>query len=501
MNQGAEQASQRQILKSTSIIGGSSVISILLGIVRTKVLALLLGPSGIGLVGIYGSIMETIVAAASMGISMSGPRQIAEARGANDSKTIAATHVALTCTVFVFGFIGVALLYVFRGRVSLMSFGNTSHDWAIGILAIGVLFGTLVISCRAQLQGYRLIGNIARAEIIGGFFVTIVALFIICFWREKAIPFFIITTPVFTLFAFSFYARKIPKPVSAPALLDVLMQARTLLALGLAVMLAGIMKTGSGYLVRSMINHAYGLEAAGYFQASWRISTLYIGIVLGAMGSDFYPRLSSIHKDCNASNTLVNQQGEVAYLLAGPAILGMMTLTPVITWLLYSSAFAETNIILRWLILSTILKVALFPLGHVLLAKGMGKTFFCTELAYNASFLLIIRSGLGRFGLPITGFAFFVASLLQFIVVFAIVSRVNGFVWSRLNMTLATVICSSTVLVFAAACYADWLGYMIGSMATLAFSIYSICSLQTIVGAERLQRLVVSIKRFIPFWE
>ena len=49
-------ASYRRILKSSSIIGGSSVINILIGLLRTKVLAILIGPSGVGLVSLYTSL-------------------------------------------------------------------------------------------------------------------------------------------------------------------------------------------------------------------------------------------------------------------------------------------------------------------------------------------------------------------------------------------------------------------------------------------------------------
>lgn len=42
-------ASYRRILKSTSVIGGASVINIGIGLLRSKVLAVLLGPAGVGL--------------------------------------------------------------------------------------------------------------------------------------------------------------------------------------------------------------------------------------------------------------------------------------------------------------------------------------------------------------------------------------------------------------------------------------------------------------------
>src|SRR6478672_6250576 len=67
-----------QILKSSALIGGSSAMNIVLGILRTKAMAVLLGPAGMGLMGLYGSIADLARTIAGMGINTSGVRQIAE---------------------------------------------------------------------------------------------------------------------------------------------------------------------------------------------------------------------------------------------------------------------------------------------------------------------------------------------------------------------------------------------------------------------------------------
>ena len=50
--------SYRQILSSTALIGGSSVINVVFAVIRNKAIAVLLGPEGVGLMGLYGSVME-----------------------------------------------------------------------------------------------------------------------------------------------------------------------------------------------------------------------------------------------------------------------------------------------------------------------------------------------------------------------------------------------------------------------------------------------------------
>ena len=82
--------SYSQILKSSALIGGSQVANIGIGIVRTKVMAMLLGPAGFGLFGLYGSITSLTQSIAGMGINSSGVRQIAEAVGSGDTGRICA---------------------------------------------------------------------------------------------------------------------------------------------------------------------------------------------------------------------------------------------------------------------------------------------------------------------------------------------------------------------------------------------------------------------------
>ena len=87
-----------QILKSSAMIGGSSVLNIGIGIVRTKAMALFLGPAGFGLMGLYGSIADLAQSIAGMGINSSGVRQIAEAVGSDDTQRISRTVAVLRRT-------------------------------------------------------------------------------------------------------------------------------------------------------------------------------------------------------------------------------------------------------------------------------------------------------------------------------------------------------------------------------------------------------------------
>jgi PST family polysaccharide transporter len=61
-------ASYHRILRSTSIIGGASFVNIAIGVLRSKVLAVLLGPVGVELASLYTGLMGTASTVATMGL-------------------------------------------------------------------------------------------------------------------------------------------------------------------------------------------------------------------------------------------------------------------------------------------------------------------------------------------------------------------------------------------------------------------------------------------------
>src|SRR5512138_2353725 len=98
--EGAAGRSYRQILRSTLLMGGSSVVSILLGILRTKVLALLIGPAGVGLAGLFTSTTSLVTAIFGMGIGESAVRSIAasaEDRGSVSRTASTVRRASLIC--------------------------------------------------------------------------------------------------------------------------------------------------------------------------------------------------------------------------------------------------------------------------------------------------------------------------------------------------------------------------------------------------------------------
>ena len=426
----SEGNSYKQILRSSSIIGGASVINILIGLVRTKVAALVLGPAGIGLIGLLSNLMATAATVAAVGSGVVGTRQIAAANASSDTRSLRISRRALFWGTLVLAIVGSFLFWGLRKILAMHVLGDASLSGTVGWLSLGVCLSVAAGSQSALLNGMRQIGDLARASVFSALLATVVGVPVLLRWRDEGLLAYLLLTPISTFLVGYWYTSRLPRLSHAPLVWSELRREWASLArLGMPVMLAGLIALVGQLLIRTNVQHSLGLDALGHFEAAWVISMTYAGFVLRAMGTDFYPRLTAVIHDSEAANRLVNEQSEAALMLAGPVLLAMLGLVPWVVPLLYSNEFADTANILRWQILGDVFKVACFPLGYIILAAGEGRNFLLSDTVSMGAFVLGVVVGIPTFGLPATGAAFLLMYVVNLSIVFWLAHRRSGFRW------------------------------------------------------------------------
>ncbi|MGW8159262.1 MAG: O-antigen translocase [Desulfoprunum sp.] len=428
--------SYRQILRSSSIIGGASVLNILINIVRIKFAAVLLGPSGVGLLGMYGQITTLISAITSMGIGKSGVRQVAESVGSNDDERIARTVITLRRTAWLTGGFGMLFMVVFCVPLSRMTFGTNDYAWSIAILGITLLSGAIASGQGCIINGTRRIGDLAKISVIGAINGTLIS--IPCFYllgNEGIIPSLVLSA--FAVLVTSWwFARKIPVKAITLPMRDTYVEARQLLLLGVSFMGAGLVTTLSGYLIQIVMIRQFGLADVGIYQAAFNLSGVLVGFVLGAMGADYYPRLTAVASDNTSIHRMVNEQSQISILLSLPGLMAMMIFAPVIINLLYASSFVTAVPILRWCILGILGRVFSWPLGFVILAKGRGKLFFITEFLAGVIHLAGVFFLIRIWGLEGAGIAFMVLYIFYTGLMLFVMHSMFGVIWDNQTLKL-----------------------------------------------------------------
>jgi enterobacterial common antigen flippase len=484
-----EPTSHAEALKSTSIIGGSTVIVMLIRMLRTKVLAILLGPAGIGLEAIFDSVITLSKTAVDLGISSAGVRQIASAVGSGSQPLIATTVFTLRRLCLVLGIIGAATLFLLRESVGRVAFGNADHTSDIGLLSIILLFGAVMGGQGALLQGMRRIGDLAKMNMFGALAGAVLSIPIVYVWGRAGIPAYMVLGAGVGVFISSCYARRIRiEPVKVP-FRQMSGEARNLLKLGLVFLASGLMTAGALFLLRILVARHEGVYGAGQFQAASALSMVYVGFVLQAMGTDFYPRLTAVAHDNRRCNLLVNEQTEISILLALPGVLATLALAPWVIQLFYSSKFDKAAEILCWQVTGTFLQVNSWPMGIIILAKGRAAALFWTDFASYSVYVALGWVGLKLFGLPGTGMAFLGLYAFHWCVMYAVVRRMSGFALSPVNVrlsllgvtTVAITLCTRLTLP------EPW-ATTIGCALALGTGLYTLRTLIRLVGIDKINR-------------
>lgn len=487
-----------QILKSSALIGGSSIVNIAIGIVRTKAMAVLLGPAGFGLMGLYGSIADLAHTFAGMGINSSGVRQIAEAVGTGETERIARTVVVLRWTSITLGALGGILLVAFARQASTLTFGTDQHSVAVALLSLVVFFRLVSGGQGALIQGMRRISDLARMGLLSALFSTILSIPIVFFLRENGVVPSLVGIAAITAIISWWYSRKvkIQVPVMTTALIR--QEAGSLLKLGLVFMASGFLAMGAAYAVRLMVLRKVGFDAAGLYQAAWTLGGMYVGIILQAMGADFLPRLTASARDNAKCNHLVNEQAQISLLLAGPGILATLTFTAVVISLFYSAEFEGGIEILRWFCLGMTLRVISWPMSFILVAKGAKKLFLGTDFAWTVVNVCISWLCVKYYGLKGAGIAFFISYVFHGLMIYPIVRQLTGFHWSTVNIMTGLLFLSSIAMVFCGfyVLPAPW-ATAVGTLITILSSVYSFRILLSLVSINGLPPFIQQLfKRF-----
>lgn len=486
----AGRSSRRQILRSSSIIGGASIINIFLGLVRQKAAALILGAAGVGLVGLLQSLLATVAAVASLGIGNAATRQVAEAVGREDEGMLKTAKQALFWGTLMLAVAGAVILYMLRFVIADQFFGDPSLADEVGWLSIGVALSMAGSSQIALLAGLRRVGDVARSSVISAFLSAVVGVAILMLLGSDGLLLFVISTPLMVFLTAQFYTAKLPRSQGPRvSFAGMATQWRTMAGLGIAMTVSSLAGTGGQLLIRALLQRELSLAELGYFQAASTLSMTYLGFVLGAMGTDYYPRLTAVIEDHPAANRLVNEQSEVALLLAGPVLLGMMGGAPWILPLLYSAEFGQASDIFRWLILADLIKIAIFPLGFVVLASGDGRTYMATEILGAAIMVAVTWVALPFLGLRAAPLGVLAAYLAHLPIIYVIARRKIGFGWNSQVRPILFILLVGCLGVLWIAMASAWWGLVAGGLSAAAFSAWAFSRLKDALGDRFLAKL------------
>ncbi len=409
-------SSYHHILKYTSLFGSIQALNIFIGLVRNKLVALILGPGGIGLMSLFNSAIALLSNATNLGIATSSVKTLSELYEKGNEEQVK-RHVRVirqwALATAVIGFFACALAGPLLNNFSF-SWGN--HVKHFVLLAPTVAMLAITGGETAILKSARRLRNLAKVSVWNVFLALVFTTPIIYFYGQKGI------IPTITLITFTQmlltirYSHKV-FPWSFHFERSLWGEGLPMIRLGIAFVVAGIFGSGADFLIRASLNNIASLNMLGLYNAGFMMSVTYAGMVFTSMETDYYPRLAAVGHDVQQMSNTVNHQVEVSLLMISPLLVAFSIGAPIIVQLLYSKEFLDVVPMIQITVLAMYLRAMKLPVAYLTLAKGDSWSYLFLE-AYSAVVMVIaVVGGYMLFGLPGTGAGLLVTGLIDIIVV------------------------------------------------------------------------------------
>ena len=418
-----------------TITGGTQAVNVVLSIARMKVLALLLGPTGVGVLSLYNSLQATGTTVAGLGIDNSAVRQIAQAK--DEGGELSRVRRVLLAANLVQGTLAMISIWLLRAPIAAALFGRPGYELEVGLVGVAVFVALLGASQTALLRGMRRIGDLGRVTVFGALACTVGGIAAVWALGENGLLWFVLLQPLTAVLVAAYYVRKLPG-AGAHRIggADIWRIWKPMVHLGLGFMLAGLATSGTLLLVRGRIAAGLGLDAAGQFAAAWGITVTYVGFLLSAMGMDYYPRLAEVVHDRAAATRLMNEQMQLALAISGPVLLLMIGLAPLAIAILYSSRFGDAVGLLQWQMAGNVFKLASWAVSFSVVAAARTRAYILLEACFLVPYAGLIWLLLPVLGLEIAGIAFLVAYALYFGAAWVLARSITGFAFEPLSWRL-----------------------------------------------------------------
>ena len=462
------------VLKYTGIFGGVQGLNVLVTLVRNKFVALLLGPSGMGLVSLFNTTVSFVSQATNLGVSFSAVRHISEMYEKGDMAQTSHFVKVVRGWCLLTAMLGMLVCLVLGPFLSSHTFAWGDHTLHFVLLspAVGIL--ALTGGETAILKACRKLGALAVVQVISVLAALVITIPVYYFFGEAGIVPVIVMMTFVTMIATIRHSFRL-FPYRLKGSMGVLGEGMDMVRLGVAFTLAGIVGSGAEMLIRSYLNVVGDLDVLGLYNAGYMITVTYAGMVFSAMETDYFPRLSAVNADIEASNEMVNKQMEVTLLIISPMLVGLMVFLPVLIPLLFTREFLPVIAMTQVATLAMFLKAVTLPVAYITLARGYSMMYLILETAYFVVFVLLVILGYQQWGLLGTGIAIVAAHVFDLLMIHGVAKWKYGYKITSAVLRYSAFHILLGILSLFAICTVDGIAYWVFgiglTMVSLMFSL------------------------------
>ncbi|PMV17881.1 MULTISPECIES: O-antigen translocase [unclassified Pseudomonas] len=355
----------------------------LLGV--NKVLAIYVGPGGYAALGQFQNAIQMITTFASGAVNTGVTKYTAEYVGDHISQR---KVWGTAGTIALIGSLLSAFIIIFCNKtLSSWFLSSEGYGGVFICFAVSLVFFSFNALLLAVLNGRKEIATYVLANIAGSIFSLVITAFMAMnFGLYGAL----IALAVYQSFAFVvtlalcyrapwFRVSYFFSGIDAAVALNLSKYALMAFTSAACVPVSHI-------LVRDYLGETFGLQAAGYWEAMWRLSAAYLMLVTTTLSVYYLPRLSEL-KGANEIRSEIVQGYRVILPIAIVSALIIYLMRDFIIVTLFTGDFSPMRELFAWQMLGDTLKIGGWVLAYLMLGKAMMKLFICSEVIFAAGFV------------------------------------------------------------------------------------------------------------------
>ena len=383
----AKRTAKEDIVKVFSFNAISTLVRMLTGLISVKVVASIIGPCGIALLGQLNNFSTILLGVANGGINSGITKYVAEYKE-DESAIKKILSNALQITLF-FTFIVSLGLIILHNQLSRLVMLSDEYGYVFLIFGFTIFLYTLNTLLISILNGYKEFKRYVIVNISG----TIVGLlFTICFVFSMGLKGALISAVSYqsVVFFITFWiCRKAPwlSVIYYRERLDRKMLRRFLNYSAMTLVSLSVVPV-SQMLLRGYVISEISMTEAGWWEAMNRISNVYLMVITTSFSIYYLPRLSEI-KEISELRYVIFK----CYKVIIPILLSGLTLVYLlrhfVVMILFSPDFYPMESLFIWQLLGDFFKISSWLLAFLMVAKSMTKTFIATEVVFSGLFVVL----------------------------------------------------------------------------------------------------------------
>lgn len=382
------------IVKGVFWVGSGTVFNLLVWVVSGKVMALGLGPAGVGMYGLLRQLAQNLNVAATFNGSTTLVQGLSSRPAA--LRPIYARNVLLFFLVL--GLVVSLLLWFCAPWLGPKLLGEVVASTQLRWMLVPVVGMSLSAFSLGMLNGHRDLKALVICQALGP--ITALALIypVITAARNGGIaPYAAILGIPYAVVGIAAVSvalrnRWLTGFAGWATLSSFRSDARHFFGLSSALLIAGISSTGLPLFLNYLVWKRFGLVESGQFWVAWSLSMTYVTVLLGSFGAYYLPTLSG-SRSIDEKNTLILRFTRLV-VLAVPILISVVVVAKgEIVRVMFSADLLPSLKVFRWMLLGDFFKILSWVWAFPMLAFAESKTFLITEIAINGAFALLAWEG------------------------------------------------------------------------------------------------------------